>query len=197
MNPYPYRYLPVIAAGLIIGVSMLSSMAQSASNHRRNDHASHDHASHRHGPHDHASPSHATGHGEHETPEGWRFLWPQGDPIKGRQIFVRLECYSCHEVKGEQFPAPSSEIGPELSMMGPLHEAAYFAEAIINPNAVIEKGKGYEAADGSSKMPSYNELMTVHDVIDLVAYLKGLKPPADAPAGHGSRRSSPRGHGRH
>ena len=37
--------------------------------------------------------------------------------------------------------------------MGPLHEIDYFAEAIINPGAVIEHGKGYQAADGSSKMP--------------------------------------------
>jgi Cytochrome c len=192
MNPYPYRYLLVIAASLIIGASMLSGMAPSATNHRHSDHASQ-----RHGSHADASPRHATGHGEHETPEGWRFLWPQGDPIKGRQVFVKLECDSCHAVKGEQFPAPSSDIGPELSMMGPLHEAAYFAEAIINPNAVIEKGKGYEAADGSSKMPSYNDLITVQELIDLVAYLKSLKPATEAPASHGGRSGSSGGQHRH
>jgi hypothetical protein len=127
-----------------------------------------------------------TAHIEHGTPEDWRFTWPQGDPAKGREVFVKLECYSCHEVKGEKFSAPRGEIGPELSMMGPLHEGEYFAEAIINPNAVIQKGKGYEAADGSSKMPSYNDLVTVQEVIDLVAYLKSLQPTVGAPAGHGN-----------
>ncbi len=115
-------------------------------------------------------------------------------------MFVRLECYSCHEVKGEQFPAPGGVVGPELSVMGPLHDAQYFAEAIINPNAVIEKGKGYEAADGTSKMPSFNELVTVQEVIDLVAYLKRLKPPAEPPASHGGRSGASGGpgeHGRH
>ena len=82
-------------------------------------------------------------------------------------------------------------------MMAPLHDAEYFAEAIIHPNAVIQKGKGYEAADGSSKMPSYNDLVTVQEVIDLVAYLKSLKPTADAPAGHGGRSDSTGGHGNH
>jgi cytochrome c1 len=53
----------------------------------------------------------------------------------------------------------------------------YFAEAIVNPNAVIEKGKGYAAPDGSSKMPSFNDSMTVQEAVDLVAYLKSLKPP--------------------
>jgi cytochrome c1 len=81
--------------------------------------------------------------------------------------------------------------------MGPLHEAEYFVEAIINPNAVIEQGKDYEAADGSSKMPSYNDLVTAQEVIDLVAYLKGLKPPTDVPASQGGRSRSGGGHGTH
>jgi mono/diheme cytochrome c family protein len=126
-------------------------------------------------------------HGDHGTPPEWKFTWPQGDSAKGREVFVRLECYSCHEVKGEKFPAPSQEgkVGPELSAMGPLHEPEYFAEAIIHPNAVIEKGKGYSAPDGSSKMPSFNDSATVQEVVDLVAFLRALKPPAAAPAGHG------------
>ncbi|MGH7209358.1 MAG: c-type cytochrome [Nitrospiraceae bacterium] len=126
-------------------------------------------------------------HDAHGTPKSWKFTWPKGDPAKGREVFVKLECYSCHEVKGESFPAPSErgKVGPELSAMGPLHEAEYFAEAVINPSAVIEKGKGYEGPDGSSKMPSFNHLVTVEEVVDLVAYLRALKPPAKTPA-HGS-----------
>jgi len=127
-------------------------------------------------------------HEAHGTPKGWTFRWPKGDPAKGRQVFAKLECYSCHEVKGETFPAPGEKekVGPELSAMGPLHEAEYFAEAVINPSAVIDKGKGYAAPDGSSKMPSFNHLVTVEEVVDLVAYLRALKPspgtpPAPAP----------------
>jgi hypothetical protein len=72
--------------------------------------------------------------------------------------------------------------------MGPLHEAAYFAEAVIHPSAVVERGRGYEASDGSSKMPSYNDAVTVQEVIDLVAFLRSLKARGGAPApagGHG------------
>ena len=126
-------------------------------------------------------------HGDHGTPEGWTFRWPKGDAAKGRKVFAKLECYSCHEVKGEKFPVPTDKgkIGPELSMMGPLHEAEYFAEAIINPGAVIEKGKGYQASDGTSKMPSFNDSLNVQELIDLVAFLRGLKPPASGAApGH-------------
>jgi L-cysteine S-thiosulfotransferase len=183
MNPLSYRcLLAVVALGPLLGAAVLSIQAQHA-------------GSREHGRQ--GSVQKEAEHGEHGTPEGWKFTWPKGDPVKGREVFVKLECYSCHEVKGERFPAPGGDVGPELSAMGPLHDAEYFAEAIINPNAVIEQGKGYAAADGSSKMPSFNELATVQEVIDLVAYLTGLKPPADAPAGHGHGSGSSAGHGAH
>lgn len=123
----------------------------------------------------------------HGTPKGWRFTWPKGDPAKGRAVFQKLECYSCHEVRGERFPAPSDreQLGPELSTMGPLHPPEFFAEAIINPSAVIERGRGYAAADGSSKMPTYGDVLTLQEAIDLVAYLRQLRPPPGAGAKHG------------
>lgn len=126
----------------------------------------------------------------HGTPTGWRFTLPKGDPAKGREVFQKLECYSCHEVRGERFPSPNDpgRTGPELSMMGPLHSPEFFAEAIINPSAVIERNRGYAAADGSSKMPSYDSLLTVQETIDLVAYLRQLRPPATPAPGHGGHR---------
>jgi hypothetical protein len=171
-----------VLLGSLLGAAVLSIQAQhtGGKEHGRQD-----------------SPQKEAEHAEHGTPEGWKFTWPQGNPVKGREIFVKLECYSCHAVEGERFPVPSEVIGPELAMMAPLHDAEYFAEAIIHPNAVIQKGKGYEAADGSSKMPSYNDLVTVQEVVDLVGYLKSLKPTADAPAGHGVRSDSTGGHDRH
>jgi mono/diheme cytochrome c family protein len=130
------------------------------------------------------SPAPARAHG---TPKGWRFAWPKGDPAKGRDVFQKLECHSCHEVRGERFPAPTDRgrVGPELSAMAPLHPPEYFAESIINPGAVIERGRGYAAADGSSKMPSYADSLTIQETIDLVAYLRQLQPPAAPARGHG------------
>jgi hypothetical protein len=71
--------------------------------------------------------------------------------------------------------------------MGPLHPPEFFAESIINPSTVIERNRGYDSADGSSKMPSYNDSLTVQEAIDLVAYLRQLRPPAaSAPGQKGS-----------
>lgn len=118
-------------------------------------------------------------------PKGWRFTISAGDHHAGRQVFVDFECYKCHEVAGEDFPAPQVEqgnVGPALSGMGAMHPAEYFLETMIDPNASAawrikhhkDEDKGYLGADGTSKMPSYNDTMTTQQLIDLVAYLKSL-----------------------
>jgi hypothetical protein len=112
------------------------------------------------------------------VPPGWQFSFPDGDPKAGRQVFTKLECYKCHEVKREQFPhAPkqATDTGPELTGMGSHHPPEYFAESILNPNTVIVTGPGYTGPDGLSIMPDYRESLAVGELIDLVAYLKSLK----------------------
>ena len=92
-------------------------------------------------------------------------------------------------MKGETFPTPSQRdaIGPELRSMASHHSAGFLAEAIVNPGAFVDKGKGYTARDGTSKMPSFNDSMTVQDLVDVVAYLQSLASPATAPAPRGHR----------
>jgi len=129
------------------------------------------------------------------VPPGWKFTLPQGNAAAGRKVFVELGCHSCHEVKGEQFPAGEKrDAGPELTGMGAAHPAEFLAEAIVNPNAVIIDEPGFTGPDGRSKMPTFNDDMTVAQLIDLVAYLKSLtgghppqtpeKPAGARPHGH-------------
>lgn len=126
------------------------------------------------------------------VPKGWKFALPKGDPKRGREVFVRMECYSCHTVQGEPFPAKPEKAGPDLTVMGAHHPAAYFAEAIVNPNRIIVLGEGYTGLDGLSTMPSYNEDLTVADLVDLVAYLKslrgGMKHEMKHTPGHGQKQ---------
>jgi len=120
-------------------------------------------------------------------PPGWQFTLPPGDPRAGREVFIRMECYACHRVAGESFSGGTKEQkpGPELSGMGGMHPTEYLAEAIMNPNAVIITGPGYTGPDGLSTMPDYSELLTLRQLLDLVAYLKSLTPKADgAHRGH-------------
>jgi mono/diheme cytochrome c family protein len=119
--------------------------------------------------------------GAHGMTSDWKFTLPQGDPAAGRKVFVEVECYKCHEVKGEKFPAVAEGergIGPELSQMAGMHPPEFFAESIINPNAVIDpdaKKLGYVGEDGKSKMPDYNSVLTTKQVTDLAAYVGSLK----------------------
>ena len=116
-----------------------------------------------------------------QTRENWKFTLLPGDSASGKQLFVELECYKCHEVKGEALPTVAETekgIGPELSQMAGMHPAEFFAESIVNPNAVIDpedKEKGYLGPDGKSRMPTYSEVLTVKQVADLAAYLNSLK----------------------
>jgi hypothetical protein len=111
------------------------------------------------------------------VPAGWKLSPPPGDVAAGRQAFVDFGCYSCHVVKGESFSAKASgtaQVGPELTGMGLHHPPAYFAEAIMNPDAVLIEGPGYIGPDGHSVMPDYPE-MTLQQLGDLVAYLSSLR----------------------
>jgi len=117
----------------------------------------------------------------HGMAADWKFTLPAGDAAAGRKVFIEVECYKCHEVKGETFPAvaPTEKgVGSELSQMAGMHPLEFFAESIMNPNAVIEsdaKHKGYLGDDGKSKMPNYNDVLTVKQVTDLATYLTSLK----------------------
>jgi mono/diheme cytochrome c family protein len=122
-------------------------------------------------------------HAQGGVPRGWKFLMPPGDAVAGRKVFVAMECFACHEVKGEDFPSSSKtprDAGPALTGMGSHHPPEYFAESIVNPNRVIVMGPGYTGPDGRTKMPSYADTMTLTQLVDVVAYLKSLtggEPP--------------------
>lgn len=113
---------------------------------------------------------------EMHHPKGWVFTMPKGDPAKGRAVYEKFSCYSCHEVRGEKFPPLDKDqaVGPELSQMGPMHPLEYFTESTINPSAVASKK--YRGPDGKSKMPDFNADMTVQELIDISAYMASLKP---------------------
>ena len=109
------------------------------------------------------------------VPRGWKFTLPPGDPKTGRELFAKLECNKCHEVKPD-FPQAggAGDVGPELTGMGAHHPAEYFAQSIVDPNAVILAGPGFTGPDGRSIMPDYRDSLTFAELVDLVAYLKNL-----------------------
>jgi hypothetical protein len=129
------------------------------------------------------------------VPRGWKFAMPPGDAARGRALFGDLECYKCHEIKTEKFPAPADGkyTGPELTGMGRIHPAEYIAESILFPNAVIVDEPGNTGPDGLSVMPSYADALSLTQWLDLVAFLKGLTEGGEHPEEHGIERTATAG----
>ena len=115
-------------------------------------------------------------HRQGGVPPGWKFTLPAGDPKAGREVFGKLECHKCHEAKPD-FPRGergAGDVGPALTGMGGHHPAEYFAQSIVDPNAVVLAGEGFVGPDGRSIMPDYRDSLTFTELVDLVAYVKSL-----------------------
>lgn len=118
-----------------------------------------------------------------QLPKGWKFTMPAGDAEAGKAAFEKMECYSCHKVPGADLPRERSSggVGPDLVAAYTKLPAGFLAESIINSHqyisGTIEKYRGLDKV--SSKMGDYSSIMTVRELIDIVAF---LKRPGSAPA---------------
>jgi sulfur-oxidizing protein SoxX len=109
-----------------------------------------------------------------DAPRG--FSLPRGDAEAGKMAFVALECNACHSAEGvEQIAPDQAEIA--LRLGGHRALVTTYAElvtSIINPSHRLSNRypETKSAVDGESRMRSYNEVMTVQQLVDLVAYLQ-------------------------
>ncbi len=109
---------------------------------------------------------------------GWGFSLPDGDVAAGERAFVSLGCPSCHLVDGVDGLRPEG-VDPELSIIlgGETVRIATYGElvtSVINPSHRLSKTyrEDVVAVDGVSKMRNYNSVMTVEELIDIVAFLQ-------------------------
>jgi mono/diheme cytochrome c family protein len=107
-----------------------------------------------------------------QVPAGWTFGLPQGNPASGKAVFTRMECYSCHALRGvpEKPPQGAGGIGPDLTAYAGLPRE-YLAESIIKAHTVVA-APGYVVKEGQAGMGKYNHFMTIQELIDLVAFLR-------------------------
>lgn len=119
-----------------------------------------------------------------QLPKHWKFSLPKGDAEAGRAAFEKMECYSCHKVPGAGLPRErtSGGVGPTLTRAYSQLPAEFLAESIIDSHKYIagtlERYKGLDKV--SSKMGDYSSIMSVRELIDIVAFLKHL-PGGPAP----------------
>ena len=105
------------------------------------------------------------------------FRLPDGDATVGEEVFVSLDCVSCHTVKGHELPAPLQPGPVSVALGGEVTKIKTYGElvsSIINPSHKITRNypKDQVTKDGESLMLIYNEEMTVQQLIDLVAFLQ-------------------------
>ena len=116
------------------------------------------------------------------VPSGWRLTPPAGDVAAGRRPSLISDVRRATGSMASRSRRSPEPVGPDLTGMGAHHPPGYFAEAIMNPDAVLIEGPGYIGPDGHSVMPDYPEV-TVQQLGDMVAYLASLKT-GGAHAGH-------------
>ena len=105
------------------------------------------------------------------------FSLPDGNVERGRAAFVEFQCNACHKASG--IDQLVSDDKPELTVAlgGKVSRIKSYGElvtSIINPSHRLAKGYPADAvqAEGQSKMKNYNDVMTVSQLIDLVAFLQ-------------------------
>jgi hypothetical protein len=105
------------------------------------------------------------------------FALPEGNAGKGQQAFISLQCTACHRLHNLELPAPEIE-GPVMIVLGggvsKVKSYSELVTSIINPSHRLARGirKDEISAEGESLMANYNDVMTVTELTDLVAFLQ-------------------------
>ena len=111
---------------------------------------------------------------------------PEGDAAKGKMHFVSLGCVSCHSVVGAELPEPA-EAGPVRVLLGS-HTGlrmsyGQLVTSIVNPSHRLSPRyrKDRISQEGESLMTFYNDVLTVTQLTDLVAFLQAHYEQAERP----------------
>lgn len=108
---------------------------------------------------------------------GKGFTLPKGNIEPGQAAFISLKCHACHSVAGVQLPEIAAELNPQVQLGGEVPRINTYGElvtSIINPSHKLAQGYSKElvSIEGESRMKIYNDVLTVQQLIDLVAFLQ-------------------------
>ena len=116
-----------------------------------------------------------------------RLYLPQGDADRGRQAVVDLKCQACHDINGFD-PAEPSVATTRVRLGGQTSRIKTYGDlvtSIVNPShrIVHDYPRAAVTTDGVSSMnlASLNAVMTMQQLVDLVAFLESdyevVRPP--------------------
>jgi mono/diheme cytochrome c family protein len=128
------------------------------------------------------------------APESARgFRLPDGDADRGLAALTDLQCHACHSVEGLDLQYLGTGAA-DVKLGGTVARVKTYGElvtSIINPSHKLAPGyqRDEVSIDGESLMTlaSVNDVMTVQQLIDLVAFLQAryeVVPPQYDPYGY-------------
>jgi L-cysteine S-thiosulfotransferase len=121
---------------------------------------------------------------------GRDFNLPKGNAEQGRATFVLLQCGDCHSVQSIPDGGNSGDVTVDLEWAGQEREDTIHVRlggettrvktygdlvtSIVNPSHRLSRplNAGTMTDDDQSKMRRYNDVMSVQELIDLVAFLQ-------------------------
>ena len=114
------------------------------------------------------------------------FVLPEGNIEAGKLVFQNLECMQCHSIGDIEWTGPNNGLKVELGgKVTSLKTYGELVTSIINPSHKISKvsvADSLTTVGGESKMQVYNQVMSVQELIDIVAFLQSeyqLELPTD------------------
>ena len=108
---------------------------------------------------------------------GRGLVLPQGDSVRGEAVFTSLYCSDCHRIAGRKDLDSDLEPLMTVTLGGGTSRVSTYGElvtSVINPSHRISP-RYYSppfTEDGRSQMRVYNDVMTVAQLTDLVAFLQ-------------------------
>jgi mono/diheme cytochrome c family protein len=98
-----------------------------------------------------------------------------GNAAEGRKAYLALKCNTCHTVAGEPIGAKPPRLpGPQLGKSQALQSPEQIADSIAASNHVMSQKPGPWIGAAESPMGDYTRVMTVRQLMDLVAYMRSL-----------------------
>lgn len=110
-----------------------------------------------------------------ESPKG--FNLPLGNALEGEKVFIKYKCLACHNMEGFDYEMINKELQPPFLLGGNTLRVKTYADlvtSVINPSHRLARTyyPSLTQQDGVSIMPAFNDLMTVSELVDLVAFLQ-------------------------
>ncbi len=107
---------------------------------------------------------------------------PEGDVDRGREHFVALGCSGCHNVTGADLPEPAAD---QMRVLLGSRDLSYgqLVTSIVNPSHKLSPRYRSEqvSRDDESLMESYNDVITITQLTDLVAFLQAHYQTTERP----------------